>query len=431
MCLTLQQCTGERPCRSCAERDRACEYTFTQQRGPKRKHNDSDIDNKRSSKRHHGEQPAPAEANQALVDKVATLERMVFELMPNKEYSEPSPIVNGDQEASDIFQPPAIPEKNLALSSQLALLSGAPARPPVKPQGRVAIHLPDPMTSWSLLKQSFECTAICYSLVDPSEMEVSIRKALLELGYSHTCQEIMVDAPHLPLVAVLMHTLAIGRALEVDSGDNNRPGWAFYSQGCLLAHRLAYSGVLGLPLVQIHVLSAIYLVLVETLRSSSQAVVAAYQFATMMKLNDQNEWPTSLTSKERAERKRLWWILFYLDRRIAQKCGLPYHIRDVDIAVDDFSTDAHIPCVGTLGYISDLWLQALIDLGRLFGRVWDGLFAASSRKLGDWEEIEVMDARAANLLKRLPPELQWCPEVFQTNHVDGLSDVSESCSSSV
>ncbi|KAK4494276.1 hypothetical protein PRZ48_014574 [Zasmidium cellare] len=410
--------TTFKPCR-----DRSCEYTFTQQRGPKRKHGDVDSDDKESLRRIYGGQPTSGNENLSLADKVATLEQMVIQLMPNNDASEPSPVVHGDQEASDIFQPPTIPERNLTLSSQLAVLSNAPASSPPQPQARVAISLPDPMTLWSLLKQSFECTAICYALVDPVEMEDSIRDTLLQLGYSHACREILVDAAHLPLIAVLMHTLAIGKALEVDAGDNDRPGWSFYSQGCLLAHRIAYSGELGLPLVHIHILSAIYLILVELLRSSSLAVVSAYQFATMMKLNHQSEWPSHLSDKERTERKRLWWILYYLNRRLAQKSGLPFHIRDVDIAVEDFAapSDQQI-AAGSLKQSSDPWLQALISLGRLYGLVWDGFFAAGAKNLANEEEIEVFDTRAANLLKRLPPELQWRLDFLGTAHAQGLSD---------
>jgi hypothetical protein len=103
------------------------------------------------------------------------------------------------------------------------------------------------------------------------------------------------------------------------------------------------------------------------------------------------------TSPEKTSRQTLWWTIYFLDRRISQRNGTPYLIRETEVAVEEF-----VPKNDSLGDI------------KLWGQIWDTFFAAAARKRGDWEEIEITDTRILFIRKQLPSHLTWNTDMVGT-----------------
>ncbi|PYH67057.1 fungal specific transcription factor domain-containing protein [Aspergillus vadensis CBS 113365] len=155
---------------------------------------------------------------------------------------------------------------------------------------------------------------------------------------------------------------------------------------------------IDIHIIQYHALSFEYLMQSELLHDASQAVSTATQLAMRARLNEEGAWEVS-DEQDVRNRKELWWTIYFLDRKISQRTGSPYLIHDTEVAVSDFSLSS------TAG--TDRYMQALVDLGKLWSLIWDTFFAAAASKPMDWKEIEVMDTRILVVQRDLPSVLAW------------------------
>ncbi len=157
----------------------------------------------------------------------------------------------------------------------------------------------------------------------------------------------------------------------------------------------------------------------EVLHAASRATSVAWELATSTRLHDKKTWPAG-AAEDAQQRQKLWWTIYFLDRQISRRSGTPYHIRDTEFDVDDFTTPPHVAATSALSQteapkdISRSYIQALIHLGRLWGHVWDTFFAIGATKKGDWMEVEIMDARILNIRRQLPAVLTWTLDDFIT-----------------
>jgi hypothetical protein len=124
------------------------------------------------------------------------------------------------------------------------------------------------------------------------------------------------------------------------------------------------------------------------------------------------------TSPEKTSRQTLWWTIYFLDRRISQRNGTPYLIRETEVAVEEF-----VPKNDSLGDIihedpeksgTSSYCQVLVNFSKLWGQIWGTFFAAAARKRGDWEEIEITDTRILFIRKQLPSHLTWNTDMVGT-----------------
>lgn len=126
---------------------------------------------------------------------------------------------------------------------------------------------------------------------------------------------------------------------------------------------------------------------------------------------------------------QLWWTIYFLDRQISRRSGIPYHIRDTEFDVDDFTKNettvndgpGRLPLHPST--ISKSYMQGLINLARLWGNVWDTFFAVGATKTGDWMEIEIMDARILNTRRQLPETLTWDPNDLTSYTLNGEDEL--------
>ena len=306
---------------------------------------------------------------------------------------------NGDE--TDTFNN-GTGSNNLSLSAQLAdlhkilrLSSGLTRRVPQSSGwNRISpLELPHPPRLRYLLDVYFREMDSFFPLLDQKTTEARLFRALQTLGYSNTNLIIDVDTAHYPIVALLCSLLVLGECQdpEIKGCDDSRPGWTMYHRGRKLIQHCGSSRTVDMDLIRYHTLNALYMLDSELLQSASCAISTAVQLAMVARLNDQGLWG-DCTPEERQARQRLWWTIYFLDRRIAQRNGTPYIIRNNEIAVDEFQVprlteDAAQTKDSLAKSYSENYLQSLIDFGRLWGQIWDNFYAASASKGGDWKEI--------------------------------------------
>lgn len=196
-----------------------------------------------------------------------------------------------------------------------------------------------------------------------------------------------------------------------DSGRSLRQrGRGWHQKGAYLSRHAQRSSRLDLDLdlVCFHVLQAWYFHYVDNLAEASKSVALAVALSLRGGLNDQSSF-SARAPEDRLSRKALWWTLYYLDRRVAEKCGQPYYLRDAEIDVDDFSS---LTSSGSMAWAGSdtralFYLQGMITWARLWAQVWDRFFALRASSLGDAEAVAAMDALIQSATRNLPHELTW------------------------
>ncbi|KAJ5717728.1 hypothetical protein N7488_003374 [Penicillium malachiteum] len=131
-----------------------------------------------------------------------------------------------------------------------------------------------------------------------------------------------------------------------------------------------------------------------------QSTTQGFQIALQIGLNNQDLWPND--NYELASRQGLWWTVYFLDKRLTQKCGITYFLREDESAVSDFSNLNH-----TLSSRNHETLQALVLFSRLWALIWDGFFSPQAPKADDWRESQMMDTRIVIEYRQIPTKLHW------------------------
>lgn len=172
-----------------------------------------------------------------------------------------------------------------------------------------------------------------------------------------------------------------------------------------------------------HTLEAMYLHYIDHLADASQAVARAVSLSHREGLNNQTTFADCPPELKLARRK-LWWSLYYVDRKVAERCGHPYYLRDLEIDVEDFS----VPSLSDERAISRSRGTAILDnlqgaivWARLWAQMWDTFFALKAQSLGDAEEVEAMDARIIAAMQSVPTELMWDTAPFESHPGTGGS----------
>jgi hypothetical protein len=333
---------------------------------------------------------------------------------------------------TDTFVPNTSEPISLSISAQLRRLiegvgpiSGQDVYPRVllPDLSQVIVHLPKPARLHYLLQLYFRDYDSYFPYLNQSTTESRIFKNLEELHYREDNCTLFVGDEHSSLLALLCNMLAIAEIFDPQVGirEGFIPGWCMYLQGVHIIHQSRPTHI-GLDLVRYYTMAAGYLIVSEYLSAATYGISKAYQLASKLKINDQKAW-VGCSTEEQRDRQKLWWIIYFIDRRISQKNGTAYIIRDSEIAVEEFterSTERKAKEAGNMASTGaengDLsaddsvvykYLQILVNLGRIWGQIWDTFFSVVTKKLGDQQEIKIMDTRLVFLQRSIPPELSW------------------------
>ncbi|OAP64215.1 hypothetical protein AYL99_00187 [Fonsecaea erecta] len=333
-----------------------------------------------------------------------------------------------------------MPSKLTALHEDLALQSVMSTTPTMESSiGDVSkgvgstdatfvLLLPAPRELLSLLQIYFVEHNLFFPCVDRKSFEAKLLKMLIDKGYGRGSQTISLSVMEASFGALLCVILALAIFINPQEPvyKSNMPLPAHTT--CSSWHHLALSlsalsqttKIQGLDILRFHLLEAMYLVNSERLAESSRTLVTAVDMAIRMGLNRQKTWEASNNPDHNMERKTLWWSLYYMDRKIAEKCSRPYFIRDAEVDVQEFSfTESSDDKQGdpAMNLTNRSWelayLQTLVDWARLWGKIWDTFFAARAQSLGNVDELEAMDARVEGVRRRLSPEVRWDPSLLE------------------
>ncbi|KAF5707605.1 hypothetical protein FMUND_11013 [Fusarium mundagurra] len=266
-----------------------------------------------------------------------------------------------------------------------------------------------------------------FPCMDQCQLQEGLFQWLPAAGYGPGALSVRVTPAFTPLALNLCVALAVaefvdpqrGLALPDETINKSIPGKPWHDKSLVILEGFFPSRDQEIELVRYHVLEAMYLIYTEQLRQASKAIAVAVQLAIRAELHDQSSW-TNLTPAMADSRRILFWCLYYLDRRISEKCGQPYLFRDDEICMTEMATSivsGPLPSAngGGESLVSNIamkhYVQHLIDWSHLWTDIWDTLFSIRSRKLGGDVRYHVKSAnwRIEHMLANLPSELQWRP----------------------
>lgn len=287
------------------------------------------------------------------------------------------------------------------------------------------LHLPEPAHLESLLQIFWDQHNAFFPCINRGEFHTAVSQWLSASAYGPGNAVVHVLPAVMPLAANLCMVLAVAefvdpqRAAKVSDVivDEPPPGDMWHDKGRALVRRCIPSMDQEIEIVRFHVLEGMYLIYMERLRQASMAIGNAVQLAIRAELHDQSLW-SGLSTAKAASRRILFWCLYYLDRRISEKCGQPYLLRNEEIDMAEIVTagvhDSTLHINGgseSVSFNSALchYVQHLIDWAHLWTDIWDTMFSVRARKLvGDTSlYAKSIGGRIDRMLANVPKELQW------------------------
>lgn len=263
------------------------------------------------------------------------------------------------------------------------------------------VTLPEPHALWDLVGQFFQAFESYFPCLNHDVVNERLSAVLSIHRYGEGRNKITIGSRDCTIFAILLNMLAYAESLILPiESDNPRPISQSYLQGLKLMQHFSHLHCGDLETVIYHTTSAAYLLEMSMHHMALQSITQGFQVALQIGLNNQNLWPND--DSELASRRGLWWTVYFLDKRLTQKCGITYFLREDESAVSDFSNLNH-----TLSSRKHETLQALILFSRLWALIWDGFFSPQAPKADDWRESQMMDTRIAIEYRQIPTKLHW------------------------
>ncbi|KAF2258214.1 hypothetical protein CC78DRAFT_587376 [Lojkania enalia] len=182
--------------------------------------------------------------------------------------------------------------------------------------------------------------------------------------------------------------------------DGMAYGWRWYQEADEIVGKRKISGKGDLTMVQFLIYEALYLTLTDRPNAAYNVIGLACRLSFQLSLHQQLSW-RYCTPFDIHMRQRIFWTLYFMERRIALSCGRPYSIRESDIDVEQPSwiydrnlhPDQSLPELDEVRS-SNIYLSCMSSWAKFAGDVWDQVLAASATRRGvDGENATVLDAR--------------------------------------
>ncbi|OAP62020.1 hypothetical protein AYL99_04223 [Fonsecaea erecta] len=237
----------------------------------------------------------------------------------------------------------------------------------------------------------------------PSKLKKRLAIALHSVSYSERRGTIHIPTQHCTAFAILCNILSQAETVtSSNSSLDSNTGQYWFLQGKQLME--TFEDIVGdsVELVVYHVLAAGSMMEAERLRTAATHTLRALQAALSIGLNDKNRWdhdPDDIVSK-----RCLWWVLYFLEKRVHYRCGAPYLLRPADVNVEEtlrMYGESEIDD-GKLEYI-----EGMVSYTKLWTSIWSDFLAPNARFAGKWAEVQVADARVMIGYRELAPGLLW------------------------
>ncbi|KAL4802967.1 hypothetical protein BDV18DRAFT_145959 [Aspergillus unguis] len=327
-------------------------------------------------------------------------------------------------QTTDTFVPGAGSASDIAIGSKIKALQNLHAkRSPLGTftttpkstceQRAVAVPLPKPHVLWSRLDDFFREFPCFFPFLREKQLRCQIDTLLESVEYTEEHCQVLISAKDCKCAAILFNMLAYAESVmeSVSETDSNSsptsvsiPGAENYCHGLDL---MEYYGQLydsDIETVIYHALSALFFFAAEKLQMALGSVSMGFHIARYIELNNQRRWPENVDD-ELACRQSLWWTLYFLDKRVSQKIGITYGVRQDECSVGEFieTNDVMFPEHQEL-------LQSMIKFSHLWTNIWDSFFAPTTPTTDPREVLEVTDTRIQLAYRRIPPSLHWKSE---------------------
>ncbi|KAF2009504.1 hypothetical protein BU24DRAFT_76108 [Aaosphaeria arxii CBS 175.79] len=205
-------------------------------------------------------------------------------------------------------------------------------------------------------------------------------------------------------VDILLQMLDTGS--NVPGGDSNTAGWHWFQIAEEVLGNRPKTGRGRMVLVQVLTWEAFYLMHNDMPNAAYNVVGLACRLCYQYDLHQQPFW-SGYTPFEIHMCQRIFWCLYFSDRRIALSCGQPYCLRDSDIEVDqppyiadrDLFPDRPLPNIDP-SRSANMYLRLMIAWGRFAGEVYDLAFVAVAAKHGlDGEKAAQLESRITDFTR--------------------------------
>lgn len=263
------------------------------------------------------------------------------------------------------------------------------------------VKLPEPQIFWELVNVFFQEFESYFPCLNQSVIYERLSTVLSVHGYAEGTCHILIGSDYCKIIAIALNMLAYAESLThpIES-SKPRPISRNYLQGIKLMQHFNKLHDGDLETVVYHTTASAFLLETSMHHMALQGITQAFQIALTIGLNNQDLWP--MDDSELVYRQELWWTLYFLDKRITQKCGITYFLRENESAVSDFSKRKK-----HLGSRKYEVLQSLISFSRLWARIWDGFFSPQAPMADNWEESQMMDTRIVLSYRQIPSNLHW------------------------
>ncbi|RFU26080.1 hypothetical protein B7463_g10253, partial [Scytalidium lignicola] len=313
-----------------------------------------------------------------------------------------------------------LPSDNFTTISPIHSNRGANFDTDKKDKKQYLRNLPSVQLLRHLFRCYFEQLSYFFPCVDEEEFMSRFSQIEEEQNLQDDHISIYINPSDSSFIMLMCGVLAVATYLDPKSHDEKSsasPGWRFLSMAeTILRRRSSFMTDLDLNLVRYHTVKAMYMTHIEKLSGAYNAIADAVQLAFRIGLNNQSLW-RYCSDNDKYARQLLWWTIYYMDRRVAQKCWRPYFIRENEVGVDEpRMMDAERYNISdTMERSNDRkvllslrYVQAQVNWARLWARIWDTFFAVRANNGGNnTEEIEIMDTRILHIKRQLDQSLCW------------------------
>lgn len=339
---------------------------------------------------------------------------------------------------------------NALKKSVMPLTSGFPSSPTAYKQSRFRRTQEDGEKTFCLRKlpsltqlrylvgMYFEHMNPFFPCVNVEEFKDRLSEVLAAQSTGEETLQVHVTPESRTFLMLMCVILAMATYLDPAShpGESSSlPGWRYLLMAEEISGRDHYlrSLDIDLDLIRYHIVKSMYMIHVEGLTAAYRAIGTAVQLAFSIGLNDESTWK-DLSHSQKTARRLLWWTIFYVDRRLAQKCWKPYLIRENEVNVEEldssntafpgesFAIDIDMHDRNQLA--TSRYLYTCVQWARLWAAIWDSMFSARGlRGEKRSEEVEILDARLLHAQRKTHESLQWETRFLPNYMAAGESEV--------
>ncbi|OQU94101.1 Fungal Zn2-Cys6 binuclear cluster domain-containing protein [Cladophialophora immunda] len=442
-CIQCRQsklkCSGQCPCQRCIQRGLSCQFSQEVEYvnlGPSNDNSQSISAGPSLSQWNQQSAPTSTTMEQRLIRLEGKVNALLY---PQREGSarsdeaaeSPFDVVEDCQGDTTFEAPLSALNANLeSMKAQLGLQDWAPDRTPASSTrrdltdsqttgesirgvrvGSQFLPFPSPADYQNYVDFFFEDINPCHSCVNESDFKHKNRN-LARGAFARSD-----DICFLALNYIIFACADILRNVDPvqESTSAPCPGWKWFLASDALLRKRKLSGKADLCLIQFLIYEAFYLVHADRSSAAYSAIGIACRLCFQLGLHNEPRWGKDHSPYAVHMRQRVFWTVYFVDRRISLSCGRPYGIRDSDIRVDKpewiydkmLSTNSPPPSPDS-ETSAIMYLVCMISFGKLAGEVWDTMFSASVDGPSS-EAIAILDAKIKHWKETTLPTIPLLP----------------------